>query len=223
MDNELKKKVDKANEEMVVEAPQKAVEEPGTLKLVDYYQAMRNAAYTASQSPTVHGTPAALPIIVDKMVESFKQTDYNVNRNQYDHLIEYDAKSTAENLRQGYLVNEFFPLVESIVENYGVDALLNSPKALAKLDEVAITPNGSGGGFTKGYLKQMHKGQTATPSKSDVEIAYGIAKAKQMAGDGNIRGGVGAVKKLKEKVDKGELSASDSDYEILSRISSYAK
>ena len=216
---DINKRIDDklAKDLKALEATQEPVEDQEQAKPIDYYQAMRNDAYEASQSPTVHGSPAQLPIIVDKMVEDFKQTDYNVNRNQYDHLREYEANDEAERLRQNYLVTEFLPLVESVVEIYGPSALLNSQKALDKLDEVALTPNGSGHGFTEGYLMQMHKGQTPRGSRSDIEVSYGLAKAQDMANDGDIRGGIGLAKNLVERINRGELSASEEDYETLLR------
>lgn len=204
-----------------LEASQEPEEGLEGARPVDYYQLQRNSAYEASQRPTTYGAPAGVQTVVDKMVEKFKATDYNVNKNQYDHLKEYEANDAAEHLRQGYLNTEFLPLVEGLVENYGVDALLNNKRVLAKLDEVVISPNGSGAGFTKGYLMQMHKGQQSTPSQSDAEVAYGVLKAKHMADNGNVRGGVNLAKKLKERVDRGELSASESDYAELARGSAY--
>lgn len=222
MDKELEKRIAQVNEEALAESSQEPAEGQEQVRPRDYYQMQQNAAYTASQKPTVYGSPAQMVTIVKQMVEDFKQTDYNINRNQYNHLQEYEAYDTAENLRQGYLVNEFFPLVESLVEIYGTDALLNSPRALATLDEVAITPNGAGDGFTKGYLMQMHKGQQAqAPSESDIEVAYGVEKAQRLADQGNVRGGVNLAKQLKDRVDKGELSASDKDYKILAKGAAY--
>lgn len=222
MDKELKQRMDKANEQMVVEASQEPAEGPQTSQPIDYYQAQQNSAYEASQSPTVHGSPAGLTKIVEKMVEDFKQSNYVADKDRYDYLTNNDARGPAETFRQNYLVSKFFPLVESIVENYSVDSLLNNPKALAELDSVAITPNGSGDGFTKGYIQQMHKGQlNNSPSQSDIEVKWQLMKARKMADDGDIRGGVSLAKRLKQKVDQGELSASEKDYETLMRASAY--
>lgn len=222
MDKELQKRMKEANEVMVLEDAQKAVEEAKDAKPIDYYQMQRNAAYTASQSPTVYGSPAQIYPLAKELVEDFKQTDYNINRNQYNHLIEYDAHDQAEYLRQSYMTQSALPLVESLVENYGVDALLNNRKVLDLLDEVMITPNGSGNGFTEAYLKQMHKGQISpTGSQSDAEVKYQLAKAEKMADDGDVRAGVGIAKNLLEKINNGELSASDEDYQTVLRGAAY--
>lgn len=199
-----------------------ASEQPQVAEPVDFYQMQENAAYEASQRPTTYGSPAQIGKIVNKMVDDFKQTNYNVNKNQYDHLLDAEAKDNAEYLRQGYMNNEALPLVESLVEMFGVDALLNNKDALSKLDEVMITGNGAGDGYTKGYLKQMHQQQLGTQgSESDVEVTYGLSRIKQMADNDDIRGSVTEAQRLKEKVDNGELSANEDDYKMLLQVSSY--
>lgn len=221
---DIKSKIRKATDEFfdADETPSQPTEAPQQAQPQDYYQMSQNAQYEASQKPTAYGSPAQITPIVEKMVEEFKQTDYNANKNQYDHLLDAEAKDNAEYLRQGYLASEFLPMVESLVEIYGVDALLNNKKALAKLDEVAITPNGSGDGFTEGYLKQMHCQQLGSQgSQSDAEVVRGVQRVKAMADSDDIRGSVTLAQKLKERVDNGELSAGAEDYQMLLQVSSY--
>ena len=153
-----------------IPAPEPA-EQPQPAEPVDYYQMQENAAYEASQKPTAYGSPAQIGKVVDQMVDDFKQTRYNVSINQYNHLKDANASDQAEYMRQDYMTKNALPLVESLVEVFGVDALLNNKGALSKLDEVMITNNGAGDGFTKGYLEQMHKQQIGTQgSDSDMAI-----------------------------------------------------
>ena len=68
----------------------------------------------------------------------------------------------------------------------------------------------------------MHKQQIGTQgSGSDMEVVYGLSRVKQMADNDDIRGSVSEAKRLKDKVDRGELSASDDDYSLLLQVSSY--
>ena len=201
---------------------QEVPEGPSQPQPIDYYQMQENAAYEASQKPVAHGSPAKMGQIVDKMVEDFKQSRYNVAKNQYDHLLDADAKDHAEFMRQDYMTKNALPLVESLVDIYGEDAELNNKDVLSKLDSIMITDNGSGDGYTKGYIKQMHKQQMGTQgSDSDMEVMYGLSRVKQMADNDDIRGSVSEAKRLKDKVDRGELSASDDDYSLLLQVSSY--
>lgn len=204
------------------QTPQEPVEQPQQAQPIDYYQAQQNAAYDASQKATTNGSPAQVGKIVDEMVDDFKQARYNVSINQYNHLKDVNAPDQAEYMRQDYMTKNALPLVESLVEMYGVDAILNNKDALKKLDEVMITGNGSGKGFTRGYLEQMHEQQRGTQgSTSDMEVTYGLQKVRNMASNDDIRGSVNEAQRLKEKIDNGELSASDEDYQMVLQVSSY--
>lgn len=214
--------INQTTEQMFNEAAQVAPQEPSSPAPTDYYQAQRNAALAASQRPKVYGSPAQLNTVVEQMIDDFKQTDYNVNKNQYEHLMDVGTTDQAEYLRQGYMMSEALPMLESLVEIYGVDALLNNRQALEKIDEVMITGNGSGKGFAESYLKQMHKDQmNTTKSSSDAEITSGLRRVRRLADSDDIRGSVSEAKRLKEKVDNGELSASEEDYKMLVQVSSY--
>lgn len=220
--SDIRKATDDFFEENMPNSLPEPSEQPQSAEPVDYYQIQENAAYEASQKPTAYGSPAQIGKVVDEMVEEFKQARYNVAKNQYDHLLDAEAKDSAEYMRQDYMTKNALPMVESLVETFGVDAILNNKDALSKLDEVMITGNGSGNGYTKGYIKQMHRQQLGTQgSSSDAEVVYGLSRIKQMADNDDIRGSVTEAKRLKDKVDNGSLSASPDDYEILLQVSSY--
>lgn len=222
MDKEFEKRIDEVNDQMLSDGSQEAQEEPSALQPIDYYQAQRNAAHSASQKVTAYGSPAQIGRIVEDMIKEFRQERYNVAMERYKHLIDADAKDQAEYMRQDYMVKNALPLAESLVETFGVDAILNNKDALKKLDEVMITGNGSGDGFTAAYLKQMHSQQMGgQPSPSDMEVARALSKIRAMADNDDIRGSVTEAKRIKEKVDRGELSASEDDYKMLLQVSSY--
>lgn len=222
MDKEFEKRIDQVNDQMLSEGSSEPAEAPSQAKPIDYYQAQRNAAYEASQKVTAYGSPAQIGRIVGDMIKEFRQERYNVAMERYKHLIDANAKDQAEYMRQDYMVKNALPLVESLVETYGVDAILNNKDALSKMDEVMITGNGSGDGFTAAYLKQMHKQQMGgQPSQSDMEVTRALSKIRAMADSDDIRGSVTEAKRIKEKVDNGALSASEDDYSLLLQVSSY--
>lgn len=222
MDKEFEKRIDEVNDQMLSDGSQEASEEASTAQPIDYYQAQRNAAHSASQKATAYGSPAQIRQVVDGLVEDFKQSRYNVSINQYNHLNDVGASDNAEYMRQDYMTKNALPLVESLVETFGVDAILNNKGALKKLDEVMITGNGSGDGFTAAYLKQMHKQQMGgQASASDVEVTNALRKIRAMADNDDIRGSVTEAKRIKEKVDNGSLSASEGDYNLLLQVASY--
>ena len=222
MDKEFEKRIDQVNDQMLSEGSSEPSEAPSQVRPIDLYQMQRNAAYEASQKATAYGSPAQIGQIVDNIVDDFKQEYYNVNKNAYDHYLDANAPDQAEYMRQDYMVKNALPLVESLVETYGVDAILNNKDALSKLDEVMITGNGSGDGFTASYLKQMHKQQIGgQASTSDVEVTNALRKIRAMADNDDIRGSVTEAKRIKEKVDNGSLSANENDYRLLLQVSSY--
>lgn len=222
MDKDFEKRIDEVNDQMLSEGSSEPSEALSQAQPIDLYQAQRNAAYTASQKATAYGSPAQIGRIVNNIVNDFKQARYNVSINQYNHLKDANAKDQAEYMRQDYMVKSALPLVESLVETYGVDAILNNKDALSKLDEVMITGNGSGDGFTAGYLKQMHSQQMGgQPSPSDMEVTRALSKIRAMADSDDIRGSVTEAKRIKEKVDNGQLSANSDDYNLLLQVSSY--
>lgn len=222
MDKDFEKRIDEVNDQMLSDGSQEAQEAPSQTKPIDLYQAQRNAAYEASQKATAYGSPAQIGQIVDNIVDDFKASRYNVAINQYNHLKDANAPDQAEYMRQDYMVKNALPLVESLVETYGVDAILNNKDALSKLDEVMITGNGSGDGFTAAYLKQMHSQQMGgQPSPSDMEVTRALSKIRSMADNNDIRGSVTEAKRIKEKVDRGQLSANSDDYNLLLQVASY--
>ena len=222
MDKDFEKRIDEVNDMMLSETSPEAAEGPSQAQPVDYYQMQRNAAYEASQKATAYGSPAQIGRIVNDIVNDFKQAWYNVSINQYNHLKDVNAPDQAEYMRQDYMVKNALPLVESLVEAYGVDAILNNKDALKKLDEVMITGNGSGDGFTAAYLKQMHKQQMGgQPSPSDMEVTNALRKIRAMADSDDIRGSVTEAKRIKDKVDNGQLSANENDYRMLLQVASY--
>lgn len=215
MDKELQKRVDRANEQMVVEGSESPQEGSNPQNPIDYYQEQQDLAYTVSARPKAYGSPAQLSRVVDKMAEDFKQVYYNIAKNLYSHLKEYGLDDNANVQKQKYMVEKFLPFVESLVETYGVGALVNNKQALAKLDELVITDNGDGSGYTEAYLGQMHKGQPSAPSESDAEVSYQLGKARTLASNGDVRAGVQLAKQIRERVDQGELSANEADYDLL--------
>jgi len=221
---DLKSKIRKATDEFfdANDTASEPVEAPQEAQPVDYYQMSQNDIYEASQKPTAFGSPAQITKIVDGMVDDTAERFYNAYNDQYQHFMDTNDSADAKRVAQEYMMNHALPMVESLVAEYGADALLNNNKALAKLDSIMLTGNGAGDGYTKGFIKQMHYQTTGTQgTNSDAELSRGLQRAMSMADSGNIRGGVGLARALKEKVDNGELSASGDDYAMLLQAVSY--
>lgn len=200
-------------------AAQEAPEQAPSLQPQDYYQMQANAAYEASQRPTAYGAPAEMSQVVDEMAKDVEDHYYNAYNNQFQHLIDMNDNNGAQQTAQEYMMQYALPLVASLVEMYGADALLNNKNALSKLDSVMLTGNGAGDGFTESYLRQMHSQTLKTQgSQSDIEVVRGLRRAMGTASQSNIREAVAIARSLKNRIDKGELSASPEDYRTLLRV-----
>lgn len=222
----MEERINKVNNKMLngddpVGAPQPAPEPqtaPQSSPVADYYQMQANAAQEASQRPTAYGSPAEMRQVVDALVKETAEKYYNAYKRQYDHLIDANDMNRAKQTANEYMMSHALPAVASLVETYGADAILNNKDALAKLDSIMLTGNGAGDGYTRAYLKQMYSQDLgSTGSVSDAEIVHGLRKAMGIANEGDIRSAIGLAKNLRERVDKGELSASPEDYAILVR------
>ena len=185
-------------------------------QLNDYYQMKANDAQEASKKASSYGSPAEVNQVVDNMVSETAEKYFNAYNNQYQHLLDANDPNGAQRTADEYMMQYALPMVASLVEMYGVDSILNNKKALSKLDKVMLTGNGEGEGYTRAYLKQMYnQAMGAQGSFSDAEVVRGIQQATGIADRGDIRGAIGIAKSLKEKIDNGELSASESDYNTL--------
>lgn len=225
---DLQERINKANNQMLtgddpVGAPAQTPPEPQPEapmpQPTDYYQMQANAAQQASQSPTAYGSPAEMGQVVDSMVKEASEKYYNAYKHQYDHLVDTNDMNGAKQLANEYMMHHALPIIASLVEMYGADALVNNKGALEKLDTIMLTGNGAGDGYTKAFLKKMYSQILGTrSSSSDAEVVRGLQKATGIAEQGDIRSAVGIAKGLKEKIDRGELSASPEDYSTLIRV-----
>ena len=197
-------------------AAQEVPEQPPAPQASDYYQMQTNAAYEASKHPTAYGSPAEMKQVVKELVDNTSEKYYNAYKHQYDHLVDANDMNSAKQMANEYMMYHALPVIASLVETYGADAVINSPDTLEQLDSIMLTGNGAGDGYTKAYIKQMYSQNLGTnKSTSDIEVIRGLQRATGIANQGDIRSAVGMAKALKEKIDRGELSASSEDYSKL--------
>ncbi len=129
-----------------------------------------------------------------------------------------------EPLKRRYMEEKFLPVVEAIIMQTSPEDLYNSASSLELLDRYVLLPyNTSGRGYTKQYIKTAYldRGILSNNEKSSGELVDGIRKIRSYSSSADTRVAYLLAKKLKDKVDKGKLIATDNDYELLSRIVSY--
>lgn len=123
-------------------------------------------------------------------------------------------------LRDQYMREEFLPAVEVVANTVSPDELLNNKTALARLDEMAI----SGGrrrmdGYTAAYIRSAYRDVLGQASgESDETVIDGVRSVNSLMDSGEASGARGTARRLKKKIDAGELRASEDDYGLLSRV-----
>lgn len=121
----------------------------------------------------------------------------------------------AEIVKDQYMENKFLPAVEVVVNFTSPDELLNCPKGLKTLDKYALGV-GPMTGYTAAYIREAYGdmlGQVQTASSPEVHDAVmritGFLDSDQMVLAKSL------AKKIKEKIDKGKVIASEEDYSLL--------
>lgn len=219
--DDLDRRINAANnkyigdEEEAPTAVQEAAEEPQTAEPVDVYYERSKARQEASKRAKTNGSPASLRQDAEKLVGRLKG-EYKRNKAQYDDLYDTDGEELAQFQADSYMENAFLPTVEALTAAYGPDAVLANKEVLRMFDELVISRNGGGDGYTEAFIKTMdsdERGQVG--SESDTEVTNTIRKIRQLNAARDIRSAVGLAENLKKRIDSGELSANDEDYALL--------
>ena len=148
---------------------------------------------------------------------------YNRAKDDIDALKSQGERGRAEVRRNQYMVEDFMPAVEIVVNSTSPDEVLNSKRALDMLDKYALL-EGSGKGYTATYIRQAYGNQLGQQEgRSDPSVRSDVMRINAMLDNGEIRTAVGIANKLKERIDRGEAMADDVDYELIGRVVSFYK
>lgn len=187
----------------------------------DIFQEESNRQYENSKIKKPKGAPSRLNAVVKDLVEKAKP-DFAKANDEIEQLKKRGEADKVKTVSNQYMQQTALPLVQSLVDEHGVEAVLNSDKALEQLDSIMITGNGTGKGYTQSYLKQMYKGNRgAENAQSDAEVTSAIRQITDMSNKNDIRSAVGLAQKMKQRIDNGELSATDDDYQTIQRVALY--
>lgn len=146
---------------------------------------------------------------------------YNKAKCDIDALKARGERGRADILKQQYMMENFLPAVEIVVNSTSPDEVLNSASALKELDKYALL-EGSGNGYTASYIRQAYGNQLGQQEgRSDDSVRSDVMKINYLLDNGENRTAVGIANKLKEKIDKGEAMADDVDYELIGRVVSF--
>lgn len=143
---------------------------------------------------------------------------YERAKDDSETLREMGDKRRAQLVINQYMQESFLPAVEVVVDFTSPDELLNSREGLIKLDKYALGV-GSMNGFTEAYVRQAY-GSTLGQIEpaSSPSVTHAVERVNGLLNTDQMVTAKGLAKKTKEKIDKGELIASELDYQLLSTV-----
>ena len=192
---------------------------------VDIYQRNQDRMNDVSQKTFPKGSSAAVNMSVYAVVDgvgaeglakAYKRAQDDVNA-----LKAQGERGRAELRRQQYMQEDFIPAVEIVVNSTAPDEVLNSKRALDTLDRYALL-EGAGKGYTATYIRQSYGDQLGRrEGVSDPTVKKDVMRVNALLDSGQIRTAIGVANKLKEKIDRGDAMADDTDYELIGRVVSF--
>lgn len=129
-------------------------------------------------------------------------------------------KERAQMVKDQYIEDHFLPAVELVVVSSTPDEVLNAKDVLKEFDKLSLQ---YGPGYTASYIRTAYNDQLGNASSaSDGYVVDAVERIKWLAAMDQIRAAYGMAKKVKEEIDNGDHTASDTDYEIITRVSTIA-
>ena len=192
---------------------------------IDIYIRNQKRANDLSKKTFPKGSSAAVNMstyaVIDGVGAEGLAKAYNRAKSDIDALKAQGERGRAEVRRQQYMQENFLPAVEIVVNSTSPDEVLNSEQALKELDKYALL-EGAGKGYTATYIRQAYGNQLGQKEgRSDPSVRSDVMRINALLDDGQIRTAFGLANKLKEKIDRGEAQADDTDYDLLGRVVAY--
>ena len=189
---------------------------------IDIYQRSQDRIYDVGQKKFPKGSSKAVDVSVYAVVDGVGAEGlahaYHEAQEDIDTLKERGERGRAEVRRNQYMQAFFIPAVEIVVNSTSPDEVLNSEQALKELDKYALL-EGSGKGYTASYIRQAYGNQLGqVQGRSDPSVRSEVMRLNSLLDNGQIRAAFGLANKLKDKIDKGEAQADDTDYELIGRV-----
>lgn len=187
----------------------------------DLYQQNADKRFDESKKSRPKGASAVVTLATHDVIDESLAHAYKKAKDDSDLLKRQGERDRAEMRRQQYMEEYFLPAVEIVVNSSSPDEVLNSKKALDELDKYALLA-GSGNGYTASYIRTAYGNQLGQKSGiSDPYVTSQVRKLNSLLDSGEVRIAVGLAKGLRDKIDAGERSANEEDYELLSNVISY--
>lgn len=218
---ELEKRINAANNMMIgdepgVESlPQPEEEQTPLPTPVDYYQQNIDKRQNIMTKPVLRGASTLTKKIAKEVLEDLVKF-----KRRADADVEYwknlGDKERPQMVRDQYIEDHFLPSVEMLIMSTTPDEVLNAKDILKEFDDLSMQ---YGPGYTASYIRTAYGDQLGNASAaSDGYVVDAVERIRGLAANNQIRAAYGMAKKLKDDIDKGEHTASDEDYELITRV-----
>lgn len=223
---ELQKRINAANDKMISEdspmGPQEGQQAPSGLESantpVDYYQSRSEAIRKANSRKFLNGSTQKVAVDVAAVADRLAPL-YNKAKDDSERLARIGDKERSRICKEQYMRDIFLPAVESLVLSNSPEEVLGAIKSLDKLDKFALIEGGKANGYTAAFISRLHSEDlgTVVPT-SDTNVTEGVRRISRLINSDQIRLATGTAKRLKERIDNGEITASDDDYDLIQRV-----
>lgn len=224
MDKDLQKRIDAANEEMIQEIASVGSQEPQSgpsdvepaVVPVDYYNEAQAASREARKAFTTVGSNGAVVKQLNAILPSLKMA-YKKATDDYEYLLGHGDKQRAEAIKTQYLEDKFLPALEALLNFNTADEVINSSAVIRELDKYALL-DGSGQGYTRAFLAQIHANERGVEMDSDSYVKHCLGKIGLLVNDDRITAASGMARRLMEQIEAGENRASKEDYDLIRQV-----
>lgn len=185
---------------------------------VDYLHQQENQAYQYNQRPRLNGSTQKVSVDA-RLTASRLRPYYQKAKDDSERLAKVGDKEGARIAKEQYMRDVFMPTIEALVRENSPEELLNATNALAQLDNYVFTATGQGNGYTGALVASLYQSDMGNVlPTSDIDVQRTVQKLIGLVANDQIRSAVGMANKIKAKIDVGENTASQEDYELIQKI-----
>lgn len=185
---------------------------------IDYLRQQENQAYQYSKRPRLNGSTQKVSVDA-RLTAALLRPHYQKAKDDSERLAKVGDKEGARIVREQYMRDVFMPTIEALVRENSPEEVLNATKALDKLDDYVFTAIGKSNGYTGAFVAQLYQSDMGNVlPTSDVDVERAVQSLIGLVSNDQIRSAVGLANKIKAKIDTGENTASQEDYELIQKI-----
>ena len=201
-------------------------EQPIISSSADLYQEQRNTMRDYAKKKFPRGASRVVKATVRDVVSGAGTRSlaraYKRARDDSEALKEMGDYEREQIVKDQYMMDSFLPAVELVINFTSPDELLNSKEALRTLDKYALGV-GTMSGYTAAYVREAYGDMLGNvESASSPRVSEGVYRLNGLLDTDQMQTAYALAKKLKRDIDDGKSIASDADYDLISRVASYA-